>query len=131
MPNGRVVMLVDNGVRGDSRVQKAARSAAAAGWDVTLLGCVPGSAGESWELGGAQVRLLPLGGTATPSPKGVKGRLLARGGAPLRVARLARRPVELAQVRFYGATGPGAGSSPGCGRTNGPSARPSTSSGPT
>ena len=36
---GRVVMLVDNGVDGDSRVQKAARSAAEAGWDVTLLGC--------------------------------------------------------------------------------------------
>ena len=36
---GRVVMLVDNGVEGDSRVQKTARSAAEAGWDVTLLGC--------------------------------------------------------------------------------------------
>src|SRR5918997_1714441 len=30
MGNGRVVMLVDNGVRGDSRVQKVARSAASA-----------------------------------------------------------------------------------------------------
>lgn len=34
----RVVMLVDNAVEGDSRVQKAARSAADAGWDVTLIG---------------------------------------------------------------------------------------------
>lgn len=38
---GRVVMLVDNGVIGDSRVQKAARSAADAGWDVVLLGRAP------------------------------------------------------------------------------------------
>ena len=37
----KIVMLVDNGVDGDSRVQKAARSAAEAGWDVTLLGCSP------------------------------------------------------------------------------------------
>lgn len=34
-------MLVDNGVIGDSRVQKAARSAADAGWDVVLLGRAP------------------------------------------------------------------------------------------
>ena len=40
---GRVVMLVDNGVEGDSRVQKAARSAAEAGWEVVLLGRSPGS----------------------------------------------------------------------------------------
>ncbi|MEK8143210.1 hypothetical protein NKH18_16640 [Streptomyces sp. M10(2022)] len=38
---GRVVMLVDNGVKGDSRVQKAARSAADAGWDVVLFGSRP------------------------------------------------------------------------------------------
>ena len=52
---GRVVMLVDNEVTGDSRVQKTARSAAEAGWDVTLLGCAPttGQAGPvaSWRLG--------------------------------------------------------------------------------
>jgi glycogen synthase len=35
---GRIVMLVDNGVHGDSRVQKTAAAAAAAGWDVVLLG---------------------------------------------------------------------------------------------
>jgi glycogen(starch) synthase len=38
---GRIVMLVDNGVDGDSRVQKTARSAADHGWDVTLLGVSP------------------------------------------------------------------------------------------
>lgn len=57
---GRVVMLVDNKVDGDSRVQKAAESAAAAGWDVTLLGLVRTGKGRSWRLGDAEVRLLPL-----------------------------------------------------------------------
>jgi len=91
-------MLVDNGVRGDSRVQKAARSAAAAGWDVTLLGCSPTPAEQRWRLGDAQVRLLPLGGGGR---SGLRGRLLDRGGWPLRMARLARRPLEHAQVRYW------------------------------
>jgi glycogen synthase len=56
---GRVVMLVDNGVDGDSRVQKAARSAAAAGWDVTLLGVAhPNARRVSWRLGAAEVKLV-------------------------------------------------------------------------
>jgi glycogen synthase len=62
---GRIVMLVDNGVHGDSRVQKTAASAAAAGWEVVLLGRGPA---QTWQLGDAQVRLVP-----TPSP-------LAKGG---------------------------------------------------
>ncbi|WP_422774551.1 glycosyltransferase family 4 protein [Plantactinospora sp. WMMC1484] len=53
-------MLVDNGVHGDSRVQKQARSAADAGWDVILLGRSPTGAPQSWQLGGAQVRLVPM-----------------------------------------------------------------------
>lgn len=57
---GRVVMLVDNKVEGDSRVQKAAESAAAAGWDVVLLGLVRTGNGRTWKLGDAEVRLLPL-----------------------------------------------------------------------
>jgi glycogen synthase len=58
---GRIVMLVDNGVEGDSRVQKQARSAAAAGWDVTLLGFRPHTAKRSeWSLGQAKVRVVPL-----------------------------------------------------------------------
>ena len=102
----RIVMLVDNGVEGDSRVQKAARSAAEAGWDVTLLGCSPTGAAQEWRLGGAHVRLLPLSeGGATggrPSALGqLRRRLLARGGLPLRAARWARRPLEHAQVRFW------------------------------
>lgn len=59
---GRVVMLVDNDVRGDSRVQKAAHSAAAAGWEVVLLGELRDStAVASWRIGDAEVRLVPLG----------------------------------------------------------------------
>ena len=98
MDSGRIVMLVDNAVEGDSRVQKTARSAAARGWDVTLLGCSPTAAEQRWRIGGAQVRLLPMGGGA---PGGVRGRLVARGGWPLRLARLARRPVEHAQVWYW------------------------------
>jgi glycogen(starch) synthase len=59
---GRIVMLVDNGVDGDSRVQKTARSAAAAGWDVVLLGRAPGSKQVTWRLGMAEVRLIPVPG---------------------------------------------------------------------
>ncbi|MFD1656892.1 glycosyltransferase family 4 protein [Streptomyces caeni] len=55
---GRVVMLVDNGVRNDSRVQKAARSAAEAGWEVILFGLSPTREPETWNLGGAEVRLV-------------------------------------------------------------------------
>ncbi|MCW3815015.1 glycosyltransferase family 4 protein [Micromonospora sp. DR5-3] len=55
---GRVVMLVDNGVQGDSRVQKTARSAAEAGWDVVLLGILSNGAQENWSIGDARVRLI-------------------------------------------------------------------------
>lgn len=55
---GRIVMLVQNGVTGDSRVQKEAASAAAAGWEVFLLGRSDGRP-EEWSLGGATVRLVP------------------------------------------------------------------------
>jgi glycosyltransferase involved in cell wall biosynthesis len=109
---GRIVMLVDNGVRGDSRVQKAARSAAAAGWDVTLLGCTgsadrDASTGALWRLGRATVRVLPLAGASGPSrtigapTERLRAGLLARGGLALRMARLARRPVEHMQVWFW------------------------------
>lgn len=102
----RVVMLVDNAVEGDSRVQKAARSAADAGWDVTLIGCAHVDAERRWRLGDAEVRVLPLAAApaAVSGPRGVSGlraRLVARGGLPLRAARLARRPVEHAEVRYW------------------------------
>src|SRR5438045_992369 len=62
----RIVMLVDNGIDGDSRVQKQARSAAAAGFDVTLLGIAKTGPGRTWTLGGAEARLVPF---ATPLAK--------------------------------------------------------------
>ena len=55
-PRGRVVMLVDNGVDGDSRVQKSARSVAAAGWDVTLVGRSPTNVADEFRVGEALVR---------------------------------------------------------------------------
>ncbi len=105
----RVVMLVDNAVEGDSRVQKAARSAADAGWDVTLIGCAHVDAERRWRLGDAEVRVLPLAAPRATPPtvsglrdvSGLRARLVARGGLPLRAARLARRPVEHAEVRYW------------------------------
>jgi glycosyltransferase involved in cell wall biosynthesis len=94
--SGRVVMLVDNAVDGDSRVQKTARSAAAAGWDVTLLGISPDGAERQWRLGDADVRLLPMGGGSA-----LRQRLAARGGLLVGAAKLARRPLEHLQVWFW------------------------------
>jgi glycogen(starch) synthase len=59
-PPTRVVMLVDNAVDGDSRVQKVAVAAAAAGYDVTLLGVAKGGRPATWRLGDAEVRLLKM-----------------------------------------------------------------------
>src|SRR5262245_15828469 len=100
MPAVKIVMLVDNGVEGDSRVQKTARSAAESGWDVTLLGISDGGASASWRIGEASVEVLPLG-SGSGSSGGLKGRLLRRGGAPLRAARLIRRPWEYARKWYY------------------------------
>lgn len=95
----KIVMLVDNGVEGDSRVQKTARSAADAGWDVTLLGISPTPQPQSWRIGRAEVRLLPLP-SAGPSA-GFKARVVARGGFPLRAARLIRKPWEYARTWYH------------------------------
>ncbi|HWG23947.1 glycosyltransferase [Actinospica sp.] len=56
----KVVMLVANGVVGDSRVQKIAWSMAAAGYDVTLVGRALGDAGQRYKLGSADVVLVPV-----------------------------------------------------------------------
>ncbi|WP_425560702.1 glycosyltransferase family 4 protein [Luedemannella helvata] len=56
-------MIVDTPVRGDSRVQKAAYSAAEAGWEVTLLGRSPDRDRHEFDLGGARVELLPVANT--------------------------------------------------------------------
>lgn len=56
----RLVILVDNGVNGDSRVQKQALTAADAGWDVTLLGKSPDKQRHTWQLGSATVVLVTV-----------------------------------------------------------------------
>lgn len=56
----RIVMLVQNGVVGDSRIQKEAETAARAGWDVVLLGRTDRPRPEEWTVGGARVRLIPV-----------------------------------------------------------------------
>lgn len=65
---GRVVMLVDNDVEHDSRVQKQARSMADAGWDVHLLGKVGAGPVHRWRIGSAQVRLLVMPGHLVRRP---------------------------------------------------------------
>ncbi len=51
-------MLVDTPIEGDSRVQKAAFSAARAGWDVVVIGCSPTK--RQWRIGEAQAMVLPV-----------------------------------------------------------------------
>ncbi len=59
-PIGAVVlMMVDNTVEGDGRVQKAARAMADAGHRVVLLGKAVGRADE-WPVGAALVRRVPV-----------------------------------------------------------------------
>jgi glycosyltransferase involved in cell wall biosynthesis len=84
-------MLVDNGVNGDSRVQKQARSAAAAGWDVVLLGKSPDRKRRGWQLGDAEVLLIPV-----PGPLSKRRHEFRR--APLRRP-LAYPPGRLADFR--------------------------------
>jgi glycosyltransferase involved in cell wall biosynthesis len=53
---GRLVMLVDNPIEGDSRVQKSAVSAARAGWDVVVIGCGPTE--REWRVGAARAMVV-------------------------------------------------------------------------
>ncbi|MDJ1137600.1 glycosyltransferase family 4 protein [Streptomyces iconiensis] len=88
-------MLVCNGVVADSRVQKTARSAAEAGWDVTLLGRAPDGRPKSWRIGGprgAEVRLLPV-----PTPLAHPPREARR---PLFRRPLAYKPGDTATYRI-------------------------------
>ena len=55
----RLVMIVDNHVDGDSRVQKMAESCAAADFDVTLVGRSRDTQRHTWKIGEADVVLLP------------------------------------------------------------------------
>ncbi|OLE25421.1 MAG: hypothetical protein AUG49_10875 [Catenulispora sp. 13_1_20CM_3_70_7] len=72
-------MLVGNFVDGDSRVQKEARSAAAAGWDTYLVGRSPTGKREEYPLGAATVVRAAETMTATryrashPHRRGLRG----------------------------------------------------------
>ena len=101
---GRVVMLVDNGVEGDSRVQKSARSMADAGWDVTLIGvATAGVPRTSWRLGDAEVRLVPFR-SPLATPRGKLGwtprRPFAYSTAALAAARRQKLAGRRSDVRF-------------------------------
>jgi glycogen synthase len=107
-PLGRVVMLVDNGVEGDSRVQKSARSMATAGWDVTLVGVTePGALRTSWRLGDAEVVLVPMRRPLW-TPRGKLGwsprRPLAYSTAALAASRRQTLAARASDVRFRLAT---------------------------
>jgi glycosyltransferase involved in cell wall biosynthesis len=95
-------MLVDNDVRGDSRVQKAARSVAEGGWDVTLLGLTRESEPRTWKVGPATVRLIPMPPTLTTrSPS--RRRLAQAYGlvARSRPGRLVTRQLDRAYTSYW------------------------------
>ncbi|WP_156926023.1 glycosyltransferase family 4 protein [Glycomyces arizonensis] len=98
----RIVMLVQNGVVGDSRVQKEAEWAAEAGWDVVLLGRAPKKRAEEWTLGKATVRLVPVVGVLDRRRHEVRGgRLrspLAYPPGPLEAHRRRQRRVWKAEI---------------------------------
>lgn len=104
-------MLVDNGVTGDSRVQKTARSAAAAGWDVILIGLFGSAAKvDAWRIGDAEVRLVKIATPLSQHPSKFRRSLVRRPFAypPGRLAehrmqwvraRRADMAVKLAELR--------------------------------
>lgn len=85
---GRVVMIVDNNITFDGRVQKQARSMAQRGWEVVLLGRNTDKVElNTWKIGDAEARLV-----STPVPLISRRDRLRR--APLR-APLAYPPGKL------------------------------------
>ncbi|WP_067070139.1 glycosyltransferase family 4 protein [Carbonactinospora thermoautotrophica] len=110
----RVVMVLTNFVTGDSRAQKIARSAAAAGWDVTLIGRAKSSRREESRLGDARVIKVPARMTGqtyrrTHPPRGLLGWLgyrsadLSRMRCEEQRARRHDLQVELWRARELGA----------------------------
>jgi glycosyltransferase involved in cell wall biosynthesis len=97
-------MVVTNSVDGDSRVRKIARSVAAAGWDVTVVGLAKGAERERGELGAATVLRVPVRMTAsdyarTHPPRGPLG-LLGYGSAELARLRHERQKVRRADLEL-------------------------------
>jgi len=73
---GRLVMVVDNTIEGDSRVQKSAMSAAEVGWETTLIGRSPNGRLRTYALGGATVLLVPVPYTLHARRRRAPGRSL-------------------------------------------------------
>ena len=89
MSGRRLAVLVANGVHGDSRVQRMARAAADAGWQVLVVGRSPDGEERRSTLGGADVVLVPV-----PS-------VLGAGGGPVRDPRRLLRPeIRSARARL-------------------------------
>ena len=102
MSRGRVVMLVDNNVHNDSRVQKQARSAAEHGWDVVLIGRSPTAKVQRFKLGDAKVRLVPVDNTLPVRRYQLRSGLL-RGSLSYRSKRLARYRQREVEAKAYDA----------------------------
>jgi glycogen synthase len=122
---GRVVMLTDNDVRHDSRVQREARSAAQAGWDVVLLGRSRDKERHTWSLGDARVTLLPVSRAMTRSRYEFRRAPLRwplayrpTGIAAHRMQLLRARRADLALLRDELAMGRAAGGSSWAGRVD-------------
>ncbi len=105
-PRGRVVMIVDTTVDGDSRVQKSARSVAAAGWEVTLIGRAPTRGADEYRIGDAVVRRVEvpytLHGSLRRAPRrGLRYRPAYRtqDALSIRARRLDMRARDLADER--------------------------------
>jgi glycogen(starch) synthase len=99
MERKRVVMLVDNYVDGDSRVQKAARTMAEYGWEVHLIGRAPGRESDRYRLGESEVQRLPL----RPAPlRRTLRQQVARLRFPLARKTLAEAKLHAQQIRTDG-----------------------------
>jgi glycosyltransferase involved in cell wall biosynthesis len=117
-PAPRLLVIVANGITGDSRVQKTAIAAARAGWDVTLLGA-GGRRGRRLEsvMGAVRVVRLPMTAHYAQRSKGHRARRLitttairnSDGLAGVRAAHQAwLRRVTARIGRLRTATGPAA-----------------------
>lgn len=96
---GRLVVLVDNAVITDSRVQKIALSATEAGWDVIVVGRSSDDSQHSWNLGPVPVRLVPVasrrGGNVSAVVRRLAGPSASRRTGLRRAARRAYRFLRL------------------------------------
>ncbi|GAA2355004.1 hypothetical protein Cme02nite_68950 [Catellatospora methionotrophica] len=77
----RLVVVVANDIRGDSRVQKTAIAAARDGWDVTMVGRTDGTEIEHTTMGSLKVVRVPVVAARQQSRLGRTADRLARSGS--------------------------------------------------